>query len=166
MSTIHGAPSIAALRAFGAGLHLLQDSYSHEGAYVGNLNDQQEKYGGWRLGGMAHAPKAGTAICHPDRPEIQSRCDRTSTDETSADVPRAVEMAHTTFEALVDFRLRSGVIGAEEARALREEWAPLKPIIQKFAEARTKQSKKEWLRKYEPRLQFTDAVLDDMSIPE
>ncbi len=161
------APWSSRLEELGAGLHLLQDSYSHEGAYFGNLVDQRMTYGGKRFWAISNAcDNAENGIFHPDRPEIESRADTKSTDETYRDVLRTIEMSHATFDALVDFRLQGGVITLHDAQALKQQWGQLGRVVQEFAAARTKQSKKEWQRKYAPTVSLSDADLDDMSIPK
>ncbi|MGA7617538.1 MAG: RHS repeat-associated core domain-containing protein, partial [Thermoanaerobaculia bacterium] len=162
-----GVETATDLGALGRGLHVLQDSYSHEDAYVGDIADQYKKYGGVRLGTVMRAikdPEEG--IGHPDKPEIGSRADNHLTDQTWTDPGKAVEMARTTSDALVDYRLRSGQITTAQAAALRSKWDRLQPSVSAFAQAKTKAEKQQWLQRYAQTLEFTEEDLKDMSIPK
>jgi RHS repeat-associated protein len=152
------------LRSLGSGLHLLQDSYSHEDAYVGDLIDQRNKYGGIDLNGLALLPDSDKGIFHPDNPKTGSRADNHLTDETWTDPGKALEMAHTTFDVLIDYRLRHHSISQTEADALRARWARLEPIVGIFVRAKTKRAKQQWVNTFAQTVTFTKADLKDMNI--
>ena len=164
----HGVETATSLGELGEGLHVLQDSYSHEDAYVGNVMDQFNKYGGrvplWALKIEVKDPEHG--IAHPDKPSIGSRADNHFTDQTWTDQDKAVEMAKITFEAMVDYRVRTRAISAYEGNRIKQRWAQIEPSVRVFARARTKAEKERWRGMYAVGVTFTQADLKDMTIDE
>ncbi len=162
------AEQAESLEQLGSGLHILQDSYSHEMAYVGSLDDQIQRYpDNLRLKAMAAAlDDEEQGIFHPDRPEIGSRADTVTTDEAFRDPDRALEMAKASFYLLLDYRLRLAEIDTAERAALEERWERVEPIVREFAMAKTKGQKSEWAKRYAGTIETAEEDIDSLSLPK
>jgi len=144
----------------GMGLHLLQDSFSHAGAYRGNLIPKSESI---RLGRTAL--RAADILGDVDKPELGITHDFTqanvarfgikggvhSVDWTFIDPAKLIRAAKATFDAMIAYRLRSGEINAAQALELGMRWTSLVPVIDDFARANTTAAKKIWFSRHQPR---------------
>jgi len=137
-------------------------------AYEGSLDDQIERYpGNLTLKAMAAGlDDEEQGIFHPDRPEIGSRADTVTTDESFRDPDRAVEMAKASFVLLLEYRLRIGEIDAAERSALEGRWERVEPIVREFSMARTKRQKSEWAKRYAGTIGTAEEDIDSLSLPK
>ncbi len=143
----------------GHGLHVLQDSFSHAGAYPGNLVPEFEAAGGGgipRLGqvtGDLRDPRNG--ITHFFTKERVQRFGWKggiqAADWTFMAPDKAMREARATFDALVDWRVKRGYLSSEEAGHLRDRWEKeIAPRVRGFAVADSVEKKKDWFKKNAP----------------
>jgi hypothetical protein len=148
------------LMFLGSGLHTLQDSYSHHGAYIGNITDQEKQYGLMGKGAGALAAFAGkvknrdVGIIHQTTPERVAQFGLVgglkSVDWTYTDSALLVRAAQATYDALLFFKLQRGEISRREARAIRERWDLIDADVVSFAVASTIEQKRQWFSRLMP----------------
>ncbi len=158
------------LKEFGAALHAWQDSYSHEGAYVGNVRDQvrkaQRPTGGVGANEFVekYYPQAAReqAIGHPARPEIGSAAGNTYTDLTYRDPQRALEMARGTYDWLIERRVRVGSLTRAQADMKKAEWSKIEGSVWRFCVASSRKAKKAWMNQNAPYVILSDEEEKDL----
>jgi hypothetical protein len=146
----------------GEGLHTLKDSFSHAGAYRGNLISQTRLITGGRvlLFFAEHNP-VDVAIRNPEQGTIHDFTDQNvkrfgveggihSVDWTFVDPEKAVRAGAATFEALLRYKLRTGQYDDKRLENLSREWTQIEPLVLLFARARTIAEKKHWFTLYQP----------------
>jgi hypothetical protein len=116
----------------------------------------------WGVREVVKNPEQG--IGHPDSPATGSRASNHLTDQTWTDPGKAVDMAHTTLDIMVDYRFRIGQVNPIDTARLKGKWTRLEPIRWEFAKAKTKKPKKRWLDAWAPLMAFSHEDLDDMTI--
>ena len=146
---------------FAMGLHVLQDSFSHAGAYRRNFMPKVKQIRFGRTG-LAWAEHISRDVKNPEEGVIHDFSMRDvqrfgveggihAVDWTFMNPAKLVRAAKATYDAMIDYRLRNGDITVFEAKNLRRKWFSIVGVIEEFARASTIEAKKKWFSRYLPR---------------
>jgi hypothetical protein len=162
----------AGLHELGRGLHTLQDSFGHRGAYRGNIVAHEKTFGlkaklavAWeeRQGELSHTEQG---VTHDIKQEWVARFGLRgaahATDWTFVDSDVLMSAAQATLRALLEFQSSGSRLDVDERFAAL--WPGLRTVVREFATAASVAEKKEWFVKY-----FPAALLgmpwEDLSLP-
>jgi hypothetical protein len=143
------------IRGLGQGLHRLQDSFAHKGAYEGNLYDQQSQSFSYRtqlfvVVAFRQARRTKVGLSHPWDPSIGGHGLSHAADQTYKRPVLAVEAARASYFELLGYRYRKGEIDIDEYERKVMNWNQMEPIVDLFARARSMATKMKWFRLYYP----------------